>query len=127
MAPMIDIVFLLLIFFIVTWNFARWETQMDITVPTAKESTQTRRQPGEIILNISKSGDVIVNQRKFAMPDLLNVLKSISRQFPDQSIIIRADQQVEYKYVIRVLDTCRMADIWNVGFATRREEEKRGP
>lgn len=121
-APMIGIVFLLLIFFIVTWGFARWETQMDITVPTAKEAVETRRQPGEIIVNIDKSGSLIVNQKKFTFEELLMTLKGISRQFPDQSIIIRADQHVEYQMVIRVLDICRMADIGNIGLATRREE-----
>lgn len=125
--PMIDVIFFLLTFFILTWNLARWETQMNITVPTATESTETRRQPGEIVVNIDKGGQVLVNQKVFDQPALLTLLKSIGRQFPDQSIIIRADRGVEYRYVIQVLDVCRMADIWNVGFATRRDEETRTP
>jgi len=125
LVPMIDIIFFLLSFFILTWNFARWETQMDITVPTAKESTQSRRQPGEIILNITKSGEVFLNEKQFKLEELQGLLKRISGQFPGQSIIIRADRQVEYRYVIRVLDICRLADIWNVGFATRREEDEK--
>lgn len=125
LVPMIDIIFFLLSFFILTWNFARWETQMDITVPTAKESTQSRRQPGEIILNVTRSGEVYLNEKKFKLEELQGLLKRISAQFPGQSIIIRADRQVEYRYVIRVLDICRLADIWNVGFATRREEDEK--
>ena len=124
LVPMIDIVFFLLAFFIMTWNFARWETQMDITVPTAKESTQSRRQPGEIILNITRSGEVFLNEKPYKPDELLSLLKKISAQFPGQAIIIRADRQVEYRYVIQVLDTCRLADIWNVGFATKREADK---
>ena len=124
LVPMIDIIFFLLAFFILTWNLARWETQMDITVPTAKESTQSRRQPGEIILNVARTGEVFLNEKAYARDELLSLLKKISAQFPGQAIIIRADRQVEYRYVIQVLDICRMADIWNVGFATKREDDK---
>ena len=85
LVPMIDIIFFLLAFFILTWNFARWETQMDITVPTAKESTQSRRQPGEIILNIARSGEVFLNEKPYRSDELLSLLKKISAQFPGQA------------------------------------------
>ena len=47
LAPMIDVVFLLLIFFIVTWQFARFERDMDISVPAAEEAENTDRQTGK--------------------------------------------------------------------------------
>ena len=45
-APMVDIVFLLLIFFLVTWNFSRSETELDVKVPKAREGKETRRAVG---------------------------------------------------------------------------------
>ena len=49
--PIVDVILLLLIFFVSTWTYAHWETELNITVPTAKEVTKTPRTPGEIIIN----------------------------------------------------------------------------
>jgi biopolymer transport protein ExbD len=62
-APMVDIVFLLLIFFLVTWNFARNETELDVKVPTAKEGKESRRAVGEGIIHVKSDGSIIMNLR----------------------------------------------------------------
>jgi len=120
--PIIDVILLLLIFFVSTWTYAQWEKQMDITVPTAKESTPPRRMPGEIIINVGKDGEVILNQKKLTTDELRSILARIAKQFPDQPVILRGDEATAYKSIIRVLDACRQADIWNVAFATRPSE-----
>jgi len=123
MAPLIDIVFLLLIFFMSASIFYQLETEINITVPTADESTETKRAPGEIIINIRKDGTVVVNQRQMDYGELQNMLGRISELYRGQPVIIRADRQTYHKDVIRVLDICAGADIWNVSFATMKEEE----
>ena len=60
LAPMIDIVFLLLIFFIVLWNYARFETEIDISVPAASSGENPQRTIGEIVVNVRKSGEIVV-------------------------------------------------------------------
>ncbi len=122
LAPMIDIVFLLLIFFIVTWNFARYETELDVKVPTAKEGKENRRAVGEIILNVRADGAVVLNRRVLAEGELVSTLASISSLYPDQAVILRGDQNVNYKHIVEVLDACRAANIWNVAFATSTPE-----
>ena len=52
LAPMIDVVFLLLIFFIVLWNYARFETEIDISVPAASAGENPERTIGEIVVNV---------------------------------------------------------------------------
>lgn len=123
MAPLIDIVFLLLIFFMSASIFYQLETEINITVPTANESTETKRAPGEIIVNIRKDGTVVVNQRQLDYGELENMLRRISELYKGQPVIIRADRQTYHKDVIRVLDICAGADIWNVSFATMKEKE----
>ena len=54
LAPMIDVVFLLLIFFIVLWNYARFETEIDISVPAASAGENPERTIGEIVVNVKK-------------------------------------------------------------------------
>ena len=123
MAPLIDIIFLLLIFFMAASIFYQLETEIDITVPAAKESKDIRRAPGEIIINIRKDGTVVVNQRILSDSQLENMLHRISRLYRGQPVIIRADRNTYHKDVIKVLDICAGADIWNVSFATMKEQE----
>lgn len=122
MAPLIDIVFLTLIFFMTLSIFQQLESELNISVPKAKESKEIVRSPGEIIININKNGEIVVNQRKLDYESLQQMLKKVATLFPDQPVIIRADEKTYHKFVIRVLDACAGAEIWNVSFSTIKEE-----
>lgn len=121
-APMVDIVFLLLIFFLVTWNFARYETELDVKVPTAREGQENRRRVGEVILNVKSDGSIIMNRRTLNPEELRGALARIAELYPDQAVILRGDENVDYRHVVEVLDICRSANIWNVAFATSKPE-----
>ncbi len=121
-APMIDIVFLLLIFFLVTWNFSRDETELDVQVPTAREGKESRRAVGEVILNVKADGSVIMNRRAMDLEELEAALTRIAELYPDQAVVLRGDVNTEYKSIVDVLDVCRGANIWNVAFATSKPE-----
>jgi biopolymer transport protein ExbD len=122
LAPMVDIVFQALIFFMVVSVFAKFETSLDIVVPTAKTSVTSTRLPGEIIVNIDAEGRIVINRRRFTPEELKGTLARIAETFPGQPVILRADRQTPYEDVIGVLDACREADIWNVSFATLVDE-----
>lgn len=126
LAPMVDIVFQALIFFMVVSVFAKFETSLDIVVPTARTSAATTRLPGEIIVNIDAEGRVVINQRRFTIDELRTTLARIAGAFPGQPVILRADRRTPYEDVIGVLDACREADIWNVSFATLADEAAAG-
>ncbi len=119
--PLIDVLLVLIIFFILTWNFSRDEKELDIKVPSARQAEESKPRPGEIILNVRKDGAVVLNRREMDNITLTEVLARVSREFPDQAIIVRADQDVPYRHIVNVLDVCKAADIWNVAFATARE------
>ena len=123
MAPLIDVVFLLLIFFMAASVFYQLETEINIAVPSARESTDIRRTPGEVIINIRKDGTVIVNQRQLDYGNLEKMLIRVSELYKGQPVIIRADKETYHKDVIKVLDICAGANIWNVSFATMKEKE----
>lgn len=120
LAPMIDVVFLLLIFFIVTWQFARFERDMDISVPAAEEAQDTDRQTGEIIVNVRDDGTIILNGRIVSESELLEKLQSISEAYPDQAVILRGASEANFQAIINVLDQIKKAGIWNVAFATTK-------
>ncbi len=122
LAPMIDVVFLLLCFFMTSQLFAQWETDVPITLPTAKSGQTPRRLPGEVTLNVTKDGTVVVNGQRLDDTRLSAMLQRLTSMFPGQPVVLRADKATAYEHVMRVLDLCRQVDIWNVSFATAPPE-----
>jgi biopolymer transport protein ExbD len=125
-APMIDVVFLLLCFFVTSQVFTQWEAEIDIKLPTASTAQIEQRLPGEIILNLLKDGTVIVNGRRLNEAEVAALLKRLVELFPGQPVLLRADKQTAYEHVIKVLDLCRQADIWNISFAAGLAEKASG-
>ena len=123
LAPMIDIMFLLLCFFIAAQIYAQWESEIDIKLPTAETGEAPNRLPTEIVINVRADGTTVVNQRKLDKAGLTGLLTRIVKIYPGQPIIIRADKKTAYEHVIAVLDICRKVDIWNFSFATAADGE----
>ena len=122
LAPMIDIVFLLLIFFIVTWQFTRSETELSVSVPTAEEGADPQRQRGEIVINILSDNTIRVEGLTVSLPQLQQKLSIIAQQHENQPVRIRGDGAVAYQRIVEVIDTCQKSGIWNISFATQRPE-----
>ena len=127
MAPLIDIIFLTLIFFMTLSVFNQLESELNISVPKAKESREVMRSPGEVIINITKEGTIIVNQQTLSYQQLSKMLDKISGMFPHQAVIVRADEETFHKFVVKVLDVCAHADIWNISFSTTKEDAENLP
>ncbi|MBN8457229.1 MAG: biopolymer transporter ExbD [Verrucomicrobia bacterium] len=125
LAPMIDIVFLLLIFFIVTWQYTRSETELSVSVPTAEEGAQKNRVRGEIIINVLSDGSLKVEGSVVNLAQLREKLSLVAKQFKNQPVRIRGDGGVSYQRIVEVIDTCQKSGIWNISFATQRPEPKK--
>lgn len=120
LAPLVDVLFLLVIFFAVTWKAGLEEKLMDVSVPAAEEGKDRKQAPvGEIIVNVKDDGAIVVNGQILTVGELLGKLQHISSISKDQAVIIRGDTKTEYDKIIKVLDTCQKAGIWNIAFATR--------
>ena len=120
MAPMIDIVFLLLIFFIVTWQFSREEMDLKIAVPTSEEGADPERVMGEIIVNVRQDGSISVWGKNKTHTQLRQTLSAIAQQHENQPIRVRGDANTSFQRIVEVIDTCQKAGIWNISFATER-------
>lgn len=117
-APMVDILLVLLVFFIVTWNFALTENELDVKVPTAAAAKEQQPVANQTVLNVRKDGTVVMNRVPLTLEKLRQKLQTLSELYPDYAIILRADEQLSYKDLMAVMDVCRQANIWNVAFAT---------
>lgn len=98
-----------------------FESELDISVPQAQTSTEAKRSPEEVTINILKDGGVVVNRKKVTLDQLQALLKKTGELYPSQAVVLRADQKTYHEYVVRVLDTCAKSKIWNISFATTRE------
>lgn len=126
MAPLIDIVFLTLVFFMVTSVYSSVESEVDIVLPTAASSTLIERMQGEIIINLTDDGQIILNEREVSIPKLQEILHRVAEYFPGGAVIIRGDRNANLGRAIAILDCCKNADIQNVSFAALPEEPESG-
>ena len=121
LAPMLDVVFQLLIFFLVSFEFQRTELDMKVSVPSAQEGADPKRALGEIIVNVRADGEVVVEGQSMTQAQLKAKLTAIAKQHQNQPIRLRGDAKCEYQTIVEVIDTCQKAGIWNISFATQRK------
>ena len=124
LTSMLDVIFLLLCFFVTVSVFSQWENEISITLPTAETSDVPERLPGEIVLNVDKSGKVTVNGAVWTAADVTARLAKVAKLYPGQPVIVRADKDVRYETLVGVIDACRAADVWNFSLATAGESQK---
>ncbi len=126
MAPLIDIVFLTLVFFMVTSVYATLESEIDITLPTADGAVTSERMQGEIFVNLLADGSIVINEREVTIPELQKILDRVSEYLTGGSVIIRGDRGANLGRAIAILNCCKNANIQNVSFAAVQEEPEGG-
>jgi len=120
LAPLVDVLLLLLIFFLLTWNAARNENELDVKVPKASAAKEKSAPVGDVVVNVKADGNVVVNRRTLTGAELTDLLESLVQLNSEQAVIIRGDEAGAYKNIIGVLNICTEAGITNVAFATAK-------
>lgn len=123
LTPMIDIVFLLLIFFMVGTRFTEMEREFEIQLPTVSEAQPLTSLPDEITINISADGEIHVDGNLMTIQELENRLETAKQNYADQSVIVRGDANGAYQHVMDVLAVCNQAGITGVSLANRLKTE----
>lgn len=126
MAPLIDIVFITLVFFMTVYTYSALESEIDITLPTADAAVPMDRNRGEIYINIRNDGRIILNNREVGLDELQQILNRVAEYFPGGAVIIRGDKEAHLGTAIAVLNCCKKADIQNVSFAAVKEDKTDG-
>lgn len=121
LAPMLDVVFLLLIFFVVTQKIILNEQDLKVKVPTAPKSTEEEsRAIDEIIINArEENGELIItiDREVFTQEKLMAMLQRMVAVNPNQPVRIRGDAEMRWQKVADVISTCSRAGVWNVSFS----------
>ncbi|MCA9274080.1 MAG: biopolymer transporter ExbD [Phycisphaerales bacterium] len=111
LTPVIDIVFLLLIFFLVATTFQQTEREMQIALPEAESGGPITVSLRELVVNIQSDGSVIVAGRSVDLEDLRTIVRDAVEANPEQKVTVRADKSATYDRVVGVLDACKAAGI----------------
>jgi biopolymer transport protein ExbD len=120
LAPLVDVLILLLIFFLLTWNAARNENELDVKLPTSTAAKESTAPLGPVIVNVKADGNVVVNRRALAGPELVEMLRGMVQLDANQAVVIRGDEAGAYKNIVSVLNVCSEAGVTNVAFATAK-------
>jgi len=111
MTPMIDIVFLLLIFFLVATTFREEEREMQVALPFASSSAPISTMLKEFIVNVLEDGTIIVGGRRIDEAELQTMVRDAVAVNPEQKVTVRGDRGTAYANIIQVLDTCKSEGI----------------
>ena len=122
LTPMIDIVLLLVIFFMVGTQFTEAERQYDISLPTVTEARPLTSAPDELVVNVSGSGDVFLGERQVTYEVLEEQLNAARARYAGQAVVIRGDREIAYQTVMTLLNICQKSGITNIQLANRLEQ-----
>ena len=115
LAPMIDVVFLLLVFFMVATTFVDPERSLDLELPPAESGAEPRELPEELLIEVHRDGTTTVAGRAPDGDGLRAELERVARIDASTPVSIRGDRAVEYWRVVRVLDLCHGVGLTDAG------------
>jgi biopolymer transport protein ExbD len=121
MMPLIDVVFLLLIFFLMASRFEQEERELKVALPEVVEA-QPLAMTQELVVTITAEGHYLVAKARYSEEQLAALLEQTRKNNPHQGVLIRGDGRAAWKYGVRVMGLCNRAKIENYRVAAVQEK-----
>ena len=118
MTPMLDIVFIMLIFFVVTTSFVK-ESGITVDQPTAQ--TTERKEQNNILIGINPAGEIWIDKRSVDVRAVRASVERLRAESPESAVIIQADKKAPSGLLVRVMDQVRLAGVDNMAIAAKKE------
>ena len=118
LTPMMDIVFIMLIFFIVTTSFVK-ETGVDINRPNAE--TAERDEKGNILVAITQNNEIWIDKRRVELKAVRANIERLKIEYPEGSVIIQADKESRSGLLVEAMDQIRLAGVQNISIAAKND------
>ena len=118
MTPMLDVVFIMLIFFIVTASFVK-EAGIDVNRPEA--ATAVKKDRANILIAISDKGEIWINKRRIDVRAVQANIERLRAENPQGSVVIQADKKATTETLIKVMDASRAAGAYDVSIAAQEQ------
>jgi len=117
MAPLIDMVFILLIFFLVTTSFVK-QSAVEIQRPTAQSAE--KKEKINLMIEVSENGTIFIEGKHMDIRSLPSRMKRFAAETPGGTVLIAADKHSQTGLIITILDQCRIAGIDNISVAAKK-------
>ena len=118
MTPMIDIVFTLLIFFMVATTYLDMERQIDVQLPPATTGADTEKPPDELVINVLQDGSVHLGEKLVDDAALQSALAQAAQSNKETPVTIRGDRLTAHEHIVRVMDACGVAGLSSLAVGT---------
>jgi len=119
LTPMIDVVFLLIIFFMVATKFAEVERDIDLQLPEVAAANPQSSIPKQRVVCVLHDGQVTLDDQKLSLDELKRQLAQAQREFPQLSVVIRGDASCAFQHVAATLAACKEANISELGITVK--------
>jgi biopolymer transport protein ExbD len=119
LTPMIDIVFLLIIFFMVGTEFVEMERELIVDVPRVSDGAALTAAPEKRIIKVYRDGRVALDDQPLTIGELQSRLAAARMQYAGLGVIVRGDAEGAFQNVASVLDACRQAGISEMGISVK--------
>ena len=116
LTPMLDVVFIMLIFFIVTASFVK-ESTIDVNVPENQENTPPDPDSKSILVEVRSNDEIWMEGRRVDIRAIRANIERMSAEFPDAPVIVKADAKASAKSFVAIADAAREAKVYNVSLA----------
>ena len=118
LTTMMDIVFIMLIFFIVTTSFVK-ETGIEVNRPNA--DTAERDEKGNILVAISQNNEIWIDKRRVDLKAVRANIERLKIEYPEGSVIIQADKEARSGLLVETMDQIRLAGVQNISIAAKND------
>ena len=122
LTPMIDVVFLLIIFFMVATKFAEMERDIELELPEVASASALTSAPKQRIVSVQQEGQIRLDGEDVSLGQLKSLLSAASREYPELSVVIRGDAGCAFQHVASALAACKEANISDLGITVRIAE-----
>ena len=118
MTSMMDCIFLMLIFFLVSSQLKKVEKELPIELPRANTTRDVKSTPDLITVSVNAKGELFVNSKPVGDAGLKNALANAAKENPDRRIRINGDVFAPFRSIVQVLDACQQEKLTVVGIHT---------
>jgi biopolymer transport protein ExbD len=125
MTPMIDVIFQLIVYFMVGTSFTQMEHKMGLKVPELAGQGALASAPSKKVVNVYRNGEVTLDRQTVSLPDLTNRLAAARSQYKNLGVVVRGDADVHLQRVAEVLQACRKSGVADMAIAVRLTGAKR--
>ncbi|HOE28161.1 MAG: biopolymer transporter ExbD [Candidatus Aureabacteria bacterium] len=118
LTPLIDVVFNLLVFFLVATSFQRVQRELQVDLPKAKSSEAVSMEIQPIAVTVAKDGTITMGEKPVTVEELPKRLKETLAAAQKPRVFVRGDAQAYHQNIVAVLNACQEAGIYDVSLAT---------